>query len=339
MTGEAADRMRAVRLRGPNDVRLERLPVPTPGPGEVRVRVEAALTGGTVRKLVRRGYHATLGTPPLTLGHEAAGVISAVGEGVTGWQVGDRVVPANSAPDTDGLPVVWSVGAFADEWIVPAAIVDANLHRVPEGAALEAVCLAESLATVLKGFDHTPTGRGSRVTVLGLGALGLLWIQVLHRAGAVVTAVSRTATRADAARALGASDVRTLDAHNASLADAAERTPLVVEAVGSIEAWDFSLRCVAPRGCVHFFGGPPKGTTITVDTQRLHYEELHLTASFHHTPAHFARAVDLLATGEIDAREIVGPAIGLADVPAWLTGAPGGSHAKTRVVPSMDAAT
>lgn len=312
-------RMRAVRLHGPDDVRLETIPLPEPGPGEVRVAVEAALTGGTVRKLVRRGYHATLGTPPLTLGHEAAGVISAVGPGVEDWAVGDRVVPANSAPGPDGLPATWSVGAFADEWIVPAAIVEQNLHRIPDGVPFGTACLTESLATVLKGLDRTPAVSGQEAIVLGMGALGLLWIRVLSRAGAIVTAVSRSGERADAARALGATHIRSVNEQDAAIERGDERAELVVEAVGTTAAWELALRSVAPGGRVNFFGGPPKGTSIPVDTQRLHYEELTLTGSFHHTPTHFAQALDWLARGEVDVAPIIGPPIGLDVLPVVLT--------------------
>src|SRR5437588_9108921 len=90
--------MLAAVLYGQEDVRAERVPVPEPGPGEVRVRIGAALTCGTDLKVYRRGYHARMIVPPAIFGHEFAGVIDAVGDGVDGWQVGERVVAANSAP-------------------------------------------------------------------------------------------------------------------------------------------------------------------------------------------------------------------------------------------------
>lgn len=332
MTGERAH-MRAVRLCGPDDVRLETLPIPTPGAGEVRVRVEAALTGGTVRKLVRRGHHATLGTPPLTLGHEGAGVISAIGPGVEGWAVGDRVVPANSAPGPDGTPQTWAVGAFANEWLVPAPIVAQNLHRMPDGLAPGTAALCDSLACVLKGLDATPVAAGEHAVVLGMGALGLLWIQLLHRAGAHVTALSRTSDRANQAVALGATTIRTADEHVAALDAGHPPADLVVEAVGTTDAWDLALRCVAPRGRINFFGGPPKGTTVAVDTQRLHYDELTLTASFHHTPKHFAAALATLARGEVDVSTILGERITLDEVPAFVTSDVPRARPKAIVVP------
>src|SRR5688500_13837180 len=182
--------MRAAILHGPADLRIEDVAEPTPGPGEVVVRVDAALTGGTSAKVVRRGYHARMGAPPLRLGHEGAGTVEAVGPGVVRWKAGDRVVPANSAscgqcaPCRRGmsaqcLDMTWFTGLFAERVLVPARIVEKNLHRVPEGLDARTAALAEALATVLKGYDRTPVRRGERAVVLGTGALGLLWTRVL----------------------------------------------------------------------------------------------------------------------------------------------------------------
>ena len=90
--------MRAAVLHGKEDVRLEDLEVPKAGPGEIVLRNEAALTCGTDVKVFRRGYHARMLTPPTVFGHEVAGVVAAVGEGVNDLAVGARVVVANSAP-------------------------------------------------------------------------------------------------------------------------------------------------------------------------------------------------------------------------------------------------
>src|SRR5437762_13168995 len=90
--------MIAAVLYGREDVRAERVPVPEVGAGEVRVRIGAALTCGTDLKVYRRGYHAKMIVPPAAFGHEFAGVLSEVAPDVRGWQVGERVVAANSAP-------------------------------------------------------------------------------------------------------------------------------------------------------------------------------------------------------------------------------------------------
>src|ERR1700712_4067374 len=90
--------MTAAVLYGKEDLRLEQVAVPAAGPGEIIVQVGAALTCGTDLKVYRRGYHAAMGKPPMLFGHELAGTVVEVGEGVSKFKAGDRVVPLNSAP-------------------------------------------------------------------------------------------------------------------------------------------------------------------------------------------------------------------------------------------------
>src|ERR1700755_685439 len=90
--------MQAVVLHGREDLRLEMVSGPEIGPGELLVRVGAALTCGTDLKVFRRGYHAKMLVPPTLFGHEMAGTIVAMGEGVAGFKPGDRIVASNSAP-------------------------------------------------------------------------------------------------------------------------------------------------------------------------------------------------------------------------------------------------
>ena len=96
-----AETMLAAVLYGSEDLRMEQIPVPKIGAGELLLRVGAALTCGTDLKVYRRGYHAMMLKPPVVFGHELAGVVTEVGEGVTKFRVGDRVLPLNSAPCDD----------------------------------------------------------------------------------------------------------------------------------------------------------------------------------------------------------------------------------------------
>ena len=163
--------MQAAVLYGREDVRLEEIPVPGVGPGEVRVRIGAALTCGTDLKVFRRGYHARMIVPPAVFGHELAGTVDAVGEGVADWQVGERVVAANSAPcDACSFceqrqpelceDLLFLNGAYAEYVTVPARIVRRNLLRVPGSLALEAAALVEPLACAAHGVDETDVQAG-----------------------------------------------------------------------------------------------------------------------------------------------------------------------------------
>lgn len=297
--------MRHLVLHGPGDVRLEAAPTRAPGPGEVLVAVEAALTGGTVWKTVARGGHARFGAPPLPLGHEAVGRVLALGEGVEGVRVGERVLPGDSAA-CGGCPACarghselcadlrWFTGMFAEQVRVPARIVARNLQRVPEGLAPEVAALADNLASVLHGLARTPAPVRGRALVIGTGPLGLLWCWALAGAGAEVTLAGRREAALETARAFGA--CATLRVEGERLPAAEGRFDLVVEAVGGLATWALAWASVAPGGCVNGFGGPPDGSLLPVDVRRLHYEEITLASSFHYTPDDLARALALLAT-------------------------------------------
>src|SRR5437868_2616525 len=158
--------MRAAVLYGKEDVRLESIPVPAIGPGELLVRVRTALTCGTDVKVFRRGYHAKMINPPALFGHEMAGDIVAVGEGVANFRVGGRVVAANSAPcdqcffcrrNQSNLcqDLLFNNGAYAEFIRLPQRIVEKNTYPIPNHLDYKDAALTEPLACVLRGLDES----------------------------------------------------------------------------------------------------------------------------------------------------------------------------------------
>jgi len=135
--------MQAAVLHGRQDVRIEDVPVPRAGHGELIVRVGAALTCGTDLKVFRRGYHARMIVPPALFGHEQAGTVVEVGEGVEGFPNGCRVVALNSAPcgqcyfcqhGQENLcdDLLFNNGAYAEFIRIPSRIVDKNTLHIPD---------------------------------------------------------------------------------------------------------------------------------------------------------------------------------------------------------------
>lgn len=335
--------MRVLVLERPGDARLVRRPDPEPGPGEVVLAMECALTGGTVAKTVARGGHARFGPPPLALGHEGVGRIAALGPGVRGWSVGERVLPGDSAACGACAPcrrgrselctdMLWLTGMFADRLLVPARAVAHGLHRVPAGLAPETAALADNLACVLKGHEETPGRPGESALVIGAGPLGLLWTWALAGSGARPDLTARSAAPRALAAAFGAAETPPASEVERRVA-AGQRYDLVVEAVGRPETWALALAAVAPGGRVQLFGGPPDGTTLALDARRLHYEELTLSASFHHTPRHLAAALALLA-GPGPWASLLAPArVPLERLPALLAAPPAPGASKSVVIP------
>ncbi|HUJ40434.1 MAG TPA: alcohol dehydrogenase catalytic domain-containing protein [Candidatus Acidoferrales bacterium] len=324
--------MTAAVLYGRENVRVEQVPIPQIAPGEVLVRVEVALTCGTDLKVWHRGYHARMITPPALFGHELAGTVAAVGAGVRSVQPGARVVPANSAPCGEcfycqvGQPnlcsdLLFNNGAYAQFLRVPGRIVERNLLPIPDHVSFRDAAMAEPLACVLRGVEEMRVPQGATVAVIGCGAIGLKFIRVLSRRGARVIAVGKRAGQMENARRLGAAD--TVDVTECPDAiDAIRRlTPgsrgadAVVEAVGQPSTWEWALGVVRRGGSVNLFGGCSKGTEVRMDPSELHYSEITIRSTFHHTPRHMREALASIAGGEVDTGEFITAERPLADLP------------------------
>lgn len=323
--------MLAAVLYGKEEMRLERIAAPAVGPSDILVRVKAALTCGTDLKVYRRGHHAKMITPPAVLGHELAGDVVKIGSSVKRFQVGDRVVAANSAPcfkcffckrDQKNLceNLLFNNGAYACYIKIPGPIVACNTHRIPDDTDYREAALTEPLACVLNGLAETGVRPGDTVTVIGLGAIGLMFVRLAKIAGARVIAVGRRQAQIDRAEHLGAEVLiearRGYDPSN----EVRRRTEnglgsdIVIEAVGSPHAWRQAVNMVRPGGVVNFFGGCPKETAICLDTGRIHYGSLTLRATFHHTPEHIREAFDTICRGEVHASDFIRNEAPLSDL-------------------------
>ena len=297
--------MRALILHGPGDLRLEDIPDPVPGDGEVLLQVEVALTDGTDLKAYRRGHPVLLGELPSPFGHEVCGIDVATGR---------RVVAANSAPcgrcaacrrgqETlceHLLPLL--NGAYAELLLVPERIASKNLLPVPPGLPPEVAALAEPLACCLHGIDVADVEHGQTVAVVGLGPIGLMLCACVADAGARPVAVGSREERRALAPSFGA-----------VLADA-DGADVVIEAAGTVEAWERALSLVRPGGTVLAFGGLPRDARVAVDPYRIHYEEVRLVGAFHHTPRQFRAALAFLASGAHPFERLVTHEVGLEGV-------------------------
>ncbi len=309
-------------LHGKEDLRLERIPVPSIGPADLLVRVRAALTCGTDLKVFRRGHHAKMITLPAPLGHELAGDVAEAGPDVAGFRPGDRVVAANSAPcrrcffcrrDHENLckNLLFVNGAYAEFIRIPGRVVERNTYRIPDHVDYREAALSEPLACVLKGMDETGAGPGDTVTVIGLGAIGLMFVRVARIRGARVIAVGRRNEQLDRAERLGAEVLIESRRGGDPSAEVRRHTEgglgsdFVVEAVGSPHAWRQAVSICRTGGTVNFFGGCPKDTVVCFDTGRIHYSSLTLRATFHHTPRHVRRALELVSDGDVQPGDFI----------------------------------
>lgn len=328
--------MTAAVLYGKEDVRVERVPVPEAAAGEVVLRVAAALTCGTDLKVYKRGYHAKMLVPPALFGHEVAGVVEQVGSGVTGFQAGDRVVALNSAPcdvcffckhGQQNLcnDLLFNNGAYAEYIRIPARIVAKNMLQVPKSIELTHAALTEPLACVMLGLRDVHAQAGDTMAVIGAGPIGLLFMHAASLEGIRVIAVVKRESQERAARAFGATNVVRLgqvaDAVDAvrALTDEGRGADVVVEAVATPMAWGWAVDMVRKGGVVNFFGGPPSGTRVELDTNRLHYNNIEIQATFHHTPASVREAFALIASGQFKSAQYITGRTALADLPGLFS--------------------
>ena len=334
--------MKAAVLHGREDVRVEDVASQSLRAGEVRLRIAAALTCGTDLKVFKRGYHARMIVPPAVFGHELSGVVAEIHAETSGWSVGERVVVANSAPcgqcpacarGQENLcdDLLFLNGAYAQEIVVPARLVQKNLLRLQPATAVRDAALVEPLACVVQGVEDSQLRAGQRVLVLGAGPIGLLFVALSKQLGCEVTVAGRGATRLATAQRLGAAqviDVTGQDDLTAAVQGAGVKLgDVVIEAVGKPEAWEAAVRLVRKGGHVNFFGGCPTGTSVSLDTGLIHYSNLTLRASFHHTPRTIRRALAFIEAGVIRAADFVDGECPLSRLPELFRSMSAGNRA------------
>jgi L-iditol 2-dehydrogenase len=313
--------MKAAMLHGVKDLRIEDVDMPKVNYGEILVRVKAATTCGTDLKIYQRGYVEGVIKLPTVFGHEWAGDIVEVGEGVSFFKKGMRVRGGNSSPCLRCYmcqrgkfnlceDMMWLWGAYAEYIKVPQRIVMLNTQEIPAHVANEEATITEPLACVLHGVEEAEVKLGDKVAIVGAGPIGLLHLLTVKKMGAGKIIISDTVDeRLQLARKLGADEII-----NAKQVDTVEKTKeltdgygadVVIEAIGLPATWEQALRMVRKGGTVLEFGGCPPGTEIRVGTEQLHYGETTVMGAFHTTPAHFKKALNLIASGTIDVKPLI----------------------------------
>jgi L-iditol 2-dehydrogenase len=307
--------VKAALLFGTEYLRVEEVPEPH---GEVIVEIEAATTCGTDVKMWRHG-HRIVQRYPCAFGHETAGVRTDTGERVL---VSDSVACGACEPCRAGrshicLAPTWVLGGFAERIGAP----EAALHWIPDGLPAPAAAMAEPLAAAVHAVDRGTLAND--VGVLGGGPMGLMLASLLVAEGRSVTVADPHPERRRQAQDLGARGAERL----------ADQHDLVFEAVGRPETWRAAAAAAAPGGVVVLVGGCPGGTEVTLPTGPLHYEELELRGSFHHSRDDVDRALGALAADDALWRTLLGPTIPLEQLPGALATPPGGAAKKWVVDP------
>jgi L-iditol 2-dehydrogenase len=325
--------MTAAVLYGREDMKIERVDIPSVAEDEVLVRVEVALTCGTDLKVWKQGSHPRMIHPPALFGHELAGVVELKGSAVNGGvRRGMRVVPSNSAPCNGclfcrkGQPnlcedLLFNNGAYAEYIRIPGRIVRHNMLEIPDHISFMDAAMAEPLACVLRGIHETGIQPGDTTVVIGCGPIGLKFIRILSGQHVHVLALGKRKSQIRAAERLGAiaafdvSEIGNPVSLIRQLTDGGRGADSVIEAVGSPATWEWAIQMVRKGGTVNLFGGCSRGAKVNFDPAALHYSEITIKSTFHHTPRFIREALETIVRGEIRASDFITGEVPLTELP------------------------
>lgn len=323
--------MRATVLRGPMDLCVETFPLPQAAPGQVVLRVKAVGVCPSGLKLIREpermpeAFWRAPGAP----GHEVAAEVAAIGPGVAGFAVGDRVAPTGGPTcgschfcrrglfrfcERQDFAVIQFMG-FAEYMVCRA---DA-LVRVPAGVDDEAATFAEPLACCVASLDKCALHPGDDLVVLGAGTMGLLHVQLARALGVRVLVVEPDERRRAFALTMGAAHALregALVVEEVKALTGGRGAAAVVVAAGSAQAVERAVEFAGPGAAVMLFSGVWPRATVALDPNLIHYRQIVLTGSVGGLMVDFERALALLAGGRLEVRPLVTARFPLADVMA-----------------------
>ena len=325
--------MKAIRYHAPGDIRLENIDVPQAADGQLRVKVDACAVCGTDLKAYTSGNPRIMA--PKTMGHEFTGVVDTIGNQATGFEIGDRIVMATSVSCgqcpyckkgfqnlcANLAPMGFTYeGGMAQYTIIPErALQQGHVIKVPSSVKAEHAALAEPLSCAVNSCVNSNIQPGDTVVVIGAGPLGIM--------------------NACIAQQFGASKIILAEINEARLAQAApfgfdllvnpakeDLTQIVLDntdglgadvaivAAPAAQPQQDALTLVRKQGTVCLFASLPAGNSeITIDSRTIHYGEIKLVGTSDSTPAQVQKAVDIIASGKIDADKLASDTIKLED--------------------------
>lgn len=324
--------MKSIVIHAPKDLRIEERDMAAPGPGEVRVKIAAGgICGSDLHYYNHGGFGAVRLKEPMILGHEVAGHIDALGEGVAGLQIGQLVAVSPSRPCRNcrfcaegyyneclnmrfygsAMPFPHIQGAFR-EYLV----ADAAQCAVADGLTSGEAAMAEPLAVCLHATRQAGEMLGRRVLVTGAGPIGVLCILAARRAGAAeIVVTDLTDFTLDMAAANGADRAINMASNPEGLAPyAADKGhfDILFECTGAVSALTGGINVLRPGGIIVQLG---LGGDMTLPVQALTAKELQLRGSFRFH-SEFFTGVELMRKGLIDVKPLITHTVPLTEAEA-----------------------
>jgi L-iditol 2-dehydrogenase len=312
--------MKAARLYGKEDLRVENVPAPTIGEGDILLRIKAAAICGTDIRMYRNGARGATPETPLILGHEIAGVIEKVGAGVSGYTEGMKVAVAPNMgcgicdECVSGNTQMCSTykafginipGAFAELMRVPAeAVRQGNVAVIPEGVDFVSAAMVEPLSCVYNAFQRVAIVPGDTVLVIGAGPIGLMHAKLALMAGAAQVFMNDLSEERMGLCTKLEPGIRALPA--AGLAERIREETrgrglsVCITAAPSADAQILSLELLGLNGRAMFFGGLPEGKSkVALDTNHVHYKQITIMGTTRSSIFQYRACLNLIASRRV----------------------------------------
>ncbi|HEY9593412.1 MAG TPA: alcohol dehydrogenase catalytic domain-containing protein [Spirochaetia bacterium] len=308
--------MRAARLYGKEDLRVESVPDPVIGEGDILLKIKAAAICGTDIRMYRNGAKNATPETPLILGHEIAGIIEKVGPGVSGYREGMRVAVAPNMgcgvcdECVSGNTQLCSTyrafginipGAFAELMRIPTeAVRQGNIAPIPDGVDFASAAMVEPLSCVYNAFRRIAIAPGDTVLVIGAGPIGLMHAKLALMAGAAKVFMNDLSAERMALCTEREPGILALPADGLAeriLEETKGRgLSVCITAAPSAEAQIMALELAGLNARVMFFGGLPAGKSkVPLDTNLVHYKQLTITGITRSSISQYRACLGLIA--------------------------------------------
>jgi len=325
--------MKAAVLEELNKIVVKEVPTPEIDENGILVKVKSCSICGSDIRIFHYGNSRV--KPPTIIGHEIAGEVVEVGSYVTKFKVGERVAIGADVPCGECQYCIEGIGnncqinyaigyqfqgGFAE--YIPLNGLTVNygpVHKIPEHMSFDEATLAEPLGCVLNGMELSDIKLGDNIAIIGTGPIGCMIIEVVRKMGAAKIMVNEISSeRLEIAKEFSA-DVFIDSSKENAIERVLEETnglgaDVVITACPSTQAQIDSLKMAKNRARVNFFGGLPRGSTITIDSNIIHYKEIFVHGTHGSMPIHHLKALNLIAAGVIDMKKFISHNLSLGDI-------------------------
>lgn len=320
--------MKQLICRATGKTEIADVAAPVPHDGDILLKLEACGICGTDLMKV---YDETT-AKPVQLGHEIVGTVAVASKNVTAFKPGMRVAAAHHAPDIQSHYSVRGSetqdphfkstnvdpGGFAELIRIPAELAQHTVHAIPDHVPSLRATFMEPLACCLRAIERVPVRNGDIVLVVGVGAIGMLFLPLILGAGATIVAMDVRPDRLDMAREWGAQE--TLMAGKDDVAAVAKKrsggrgADVIILTVMNAGTLNLALESVRDGGTIIPFGVKP-GSTLPFDFWQIYRREISLVTSYSATPAGLAQAMTLLSGAGFEFEKTISEVVPLAQAP------------------------